>query len=538
MGKLGVATSTTRPPRLVVDSSVCGLNQNCPLPENGSLPSAKDLIRSFPLRSSSCTLAGLSLDIKSAHKRVAIHPSEHGLVGFAWQDKIYFYKVCPFGATFSAHWWSRLGGFLLRIIHRLLYLPHCALLYVDDFIIVQEAKVLPLSAVFLVLFCRAIHLPMSWKKNELSHTITWIGWKFNFHSGLVAVHPDKQKKLLDLISSLLKHNRVPLKIIQKVVGLAMWITQLFPLMRIWLHHLYMDMHKIPATQFSVDPGYWHEMVACLNADLTFHSRPPGTAIPVGGKLVEVRHRKVVTLDDVRSSLLSERRVCLRIRDPTSTRRFLGPGSLRTLFFADWMTHMSPIRTIWPATPCDFFAAADACAHDQMAQIGGFIQMADKTVWFSERFSPEDFYQPDVEVNHNMQRDIVCYETLAQIAIVKLLTQHLPAQRLAIRISSLSDNTGAEAGINSLFTTKLPLAFFLEKLCITATATGIQLDVSHISGKSNVLADAISRWRFDTDPPTGVTLEHRSRISSRELWLGRSSAAVFPRHTSLSWLLPK
>ena len=287
IGKLGVATSSSRPPRLVVDSSICGLNQNCPLPERSSLPSAKDVIRSFPLRQSTSNLAGLSLDVKSAHKRVAIHPSEHGLVGFSWDNKIYFYKVCPFGATFSAHWWSRLGGFILRVFHKLLYLPHCALLYVDDFIIIQEAKVLPLSAALLSLFCRAISLPISWKKCELSHTITWIGWKFNFHSGLISVHPAKQQKLLDLVASLLKHNRVPLKIIQKMVGLAMWITQLFPLMRVWLHHLYMDMHKIPATQFSVDPGYWHEMVACLNADLTFHSRPPGTAIPVGGKLVEV-----------------------------------------------------------------------------------------------------------------------------------------------------------------------------------------------------------------------------------------------------------
>ena len=161
IGKLGVATSTSRPPRLVVDSSVCGLNQNCPLPEKGSLPSAKDIIRSFPLRNSSAPLSGLSLDVKSAHKRVAIHPSEHGLVGFSWQGKIFFYKVCPFGATFSAHWWSRLGGFLLRIAHRLLYIPHCALLYVDDFIFFQDEKVLPISAAFLVLFFRAINLPIS-----------------------------------------------------------------------------------------------------------------------------------------------------------------------------------------------------------------------------------------------------------------------------------------------------------------------------------------------------------------------------------------
>ena len=165
-------------------------------------------------------------------------------------------------------------------------------------------------------------------------------------------------------------------------------------MRIWLHHLYMDMHKIPATQFNVDPGYWHEMVACLSSDLTFHSRPPGTAIPIGGTLVEMRHRKVHTLEDVltvTSSLLSERRVWLRIRDPTSTRRFLGPGSIRTLqMFSDWMNHMAPIQSIWPALACGFYAAADACAHDQMAQIGGFIQLPNKTICFSERFTPEGF----------------------------------------------------------------------------------------------------------------------------------------------------
>ena len=103
--------------------------------------------------------------------------------------------------TFSAHWWSRLGGFLLRLAHRLLFLPHIGLLYVDDFVFVQEAKVLPLSAAFLVLFFRAINLPISWKKCEISHTITWIGWKFNFYSGLVSIHPDKQKKLMELITS-------------------------------------------------------------------------------------------------------------------------------------------------------------------------------------------------------------------------------------------------------------------------------------------------------------------------------------------------
>ena len=53
IGRLGVAFSDSRPPRLVVDSSVCGVNDRCKLPERTTLPSAKDVIRCFPLRNNS-----------------------------------------------------------------------------------------------------------------------------------------------------------------------------------------------------------------------------------------------------------------------------------------------------------------------------------------------------------------------------------------------------------------------------------------------------------------------------------------------------
>ena len=114
VGRLGVAFSDSRPPRLVVDSSVCGVNDRCKLPERTTLPSAKDVIRCFPLRNNSRELSGFSLDIKSAHKRVVLKESEQGLLGFSLNDSLYFYRVCPFGGTFSAYWWQRLGGWILR----------------------------------------------------------------------------------------------------------------------------------------------------------------------------------------------------------------------------------------------------------------------------------------------------------------------------------------------------------------------------------------------------------------------------------------
>ena len=68
IGKLGVATSDTRPPHLVVDQSVCGLIARCHIPERSTLPTAKDNLRSYPPRGTIEDFMAMSLDIKSAHK--------------------------------------------------------------------------------------------------------------------------------------------------------------------------------------------------------------------------------------------------------------------------------------------------------------------------------------------------------------------------------------------------------------------------------------------------------------------------------------
>ena len=88
IGKLEVATSPSSPPGLAVDSTICGLNKNCLIPETEGLPFAKDAIRCYPLGNSSCTLWGLSIDIKSEHKLVKLRPSERGPVSFSWKGNI------------------------------------------------------------------------------------------------------------------------------------------------------------------------------------------------------------------------------------------------------------------------------------------------------------------------------------------------------------------------------------------------------------------------------------------------------------------
>ncbi|CAL1156897.1 unnamed protein product [Cladocopium goreaui] len=195
IGKLGVARSDSRAPRLVVDSSVCGLNGRCIIPERSTLPTAKEVLRSYPLRQCQRNLMGFSLDVKAAHKRIVLHPDECGLVGFSLEGQLFFYRVTPFGAVFSAFWWARLGGLLLRIFHHLIWLSHAGFLYVDDFLFFMETNMMPLSATLLCIFCQLLEIPISWKKTAMHSSIDYIGWKFNFNAGIVTIPIEKILKL-------------------------------------------------------------------------------------------------------------------------------------------------------------------------------------------------------------------------------------------------------------------------------------------------------------------------------------------------------
>ena len=96
IGKLGLALSEGRSARLVVDSSICGVNSRCVMPDKSTLPTARDILRTYPLRSSNCILSGFSLDIKSAHKRMAVHPAHRGLLGFSLGEQLYFLQRLSF----------------------------------------------------------------------------------------------------------------------------------------------------------------------------------------------------------------------------------------------------------------------------------------------------------------------------------------------------------------------------------------------------------------------------------------------------------
>ena len=199
-------------------------------------------------------------------------------------------------------------------------------------------------------------------------------------SGCIEVPQRKLSKLLGYIAEMKRSSRTTRRHFEKPIGLAMWLTQLWPYMRIWIRHWYSDLYAIPATHFSIDYGDWHFLVSSLNDDMTFRQRPKGTAIPIGGTLLSVRHQSVSSLSDLQALRLSDKRIWMRIRDPQSNRRHISEASLRILgLFESWLQALSPMRPLTPKRYWNGECAADACAAGVTCQIGGFLKLNDKLI---------------------------------------------------------------------------------------------------------------------------------------------------------------
>ena len=93
VGKLNVVHAEGKEPRLVLDSTVCGVNPKRNIPERVSLPMASDVRLAFMPGDTHASFIGASLS-------TACYSS-------VFADTLYHYRVCHFGARFSAYWWQR-----------------------------------------------------------------------------------------------------------------------------------------------------------------------------------------------------------------------------------------------------------------------------------------------------------------------------------------------------------------------------------------------------------------------------------------------
>ena len=525
LGKLNLVLAEGRDPRLVLDSTICGVNPKCHLPEKVALPMAADICLATKPSDDHGAFTGASVDFKAAHKQVQIKPEEHGLLLFAFDKKLYYYRVCHFGARFSAYWWQRVGAFLLRQIHHLLsHTPHKAWLYVDDLLTALWRPQAPAALTLIVIFLQAINAPISWKKAQFQDDITWCGWTINFRFDTIQLTQAKIAKCIAQMQALLEKPKACRKLLEKTIGLLVWATSISIQLRPFLAPLYSDLHSPPGSQYAIPATQWQTFLSSLRDDLTLPGCPIGLHIPPGARILEYKGTRLATKADLPSIPSSAKVQFVRATDPEATHTRLRRESIESL---QWFIHTlghSPQRPLATPDMLHCLAAADACAEGQTVGIGGWVITGSAAAWFGETWSIAEIRKTWPFLTKPAQRYIASFETLAQFALLQCTHRITGHRHLQVRVPTGTDNTATEAGINKLFTTKWPLSHFLKLIASWSHAHGVALQPTHIPGKKNTWADELSRDQLSR---FRNRRHERIRFSPARLATGAQSLELHP-----------
>ena len=490
LGKLGVVHADNRDPRLVLDSTICGMNGRCHLPEKQRLPNLRHI--SFFL--SSCPplqdeWQGASIDIKAAHKRMLIREDERGSLLFKFDDRLFAYRSAHFGAKTSAWHWGRVSGAILRLLHSLLYFRHAAWVYVDDFFLLFPKPTSAVQFTLAIILLRVIGAPLSWKKLEFDKTIDWNGWTIHPSTMIAQLPSSKQEKINSLITAVL--HSPSRKNLEKIIGILLWATSL-------VHHVRLN--------------------DC--ATITTHNH---LHLPVGARLVEFKHTTISPKSQLPSDIPIERHVWIRLRDPSCEKRRLSDTSKKTLLWSK--ESLLPLLKSIPlnrSTQMTVAAAADAFSTEDEMGIGGWIKLENNLFWFSHIWN-----RHELEIPKSLQRYTSSWEALAQLCILLLVNQKCSTRPGIISIQSGSDNTGAEANINHGFSNTEVLSDIIKLVSIQQIQCNIFLNIHHIPGEKNTDADDLSRGRI-----TNFCQSSRVLIKLVEIF----NPLPFPRYinTAVQW----
>ena len=497
VGKLNVVQAPGRKPRLVLDSSCCGVNQQCALPETMILPTVDDVRSTLHTLDCGSSWTGLSLDIRAAHKQIRLRESDRGLVMFSFQSRFFAYRVAHFGARFSAYWWSRLGALLLRLLHQFLGAPHKAWLYVDDLMLWAPNGHFQQMTWTALVFLMLLGTPISWQKAQIGTQITWIGWIFDLQCYTVQLVDDKVQRILQVINEVVSAKTVAGKTMEQLLGMLIWFTAIAKHLRPHLAPLYKNLYAPPATLFSIPAASWSAFVDSLDQQGIICKSHPHFAFPMGGRVVEIGHQTVRDKLDVPTAPKTSKLQWVRIRTPMQ-----GPFTLTTevkkklKWFSSIMTRASHIYPLAFPTPTIMRAAADAFADNESFGIGGWIITSKSILWFSEQYCMSELRLFQPQLTKDAQKYISAFEVLAQLALLMAASDSLHFEQMQVCLPASSDNTSAESSINRQLSTKEPSASFLQWISQWAYQRQICLQISHIPGKENSWADDLSRDRLN------------------------------------------
>ena len=239
--------------RLVFDGTAAGVNGQVWLPVLAETPGLLDgeAIFSYPT-SQEDPFLGIKIDVRGAFKRLLLSRDQYPYTVFSIQGKWFYSKSTPMGMRASPYHWCRFNGLLHRLTKRISQTSlHASLMYIDDSLYAALKSEFGSVVGTILIFLCILGVPISWKKLEAGFFLDWVGFRLDFLSKrayLSQARLDKiEKQMLDLSGQL----RVSLKEFRNLTFRMVWVSQSFPMSKVFLHKFFAALHSKPA----VEQGY-------------------------------------------------------------------------------------------------------------------------------------------------------------------------------------------------------------------------------------------------------------------------------------------
>ena len=142
-------------------------------------------------------------------------------------------------------------------------------------------------------------------------------------------------------------------------------------------------------------------------------------MPLGSKVLEFQGACIRTPADLPRVVPSHKSAWVRIADASAEHTRLSRMSKHSVEWLLQCFHLDlacPLRSK-PMLACK--AAADACAEGSIVGIGGWFISSNSVAWFAETWQFQEVQEQWPCLTKEAQRYIACFETLAQLALMRI-----------------------------------------------------------------------------------------------------------------------
>ena len=178
-------------------------------------------------------------DISEAFRLIPLHPDSHKLTGFMFDEKYFYDKCLPMGASSSCKIFESFSDALKYILIAQYGLSN-VIKVLDDFMFIADSEEDCKDALdFFRSLCSLVGVPISREKTvEPTRALVFLGYHIDLDKRVVSIPKEKILAYTEHVFEIMNMKRAKLRKIRSMIGQLSFVTNVIPGGRCFLRRLY------------------------------------------------------------------------------------------------------------------------------------------------------------------------------------------------------------------------------------------------------------------------------------------------------------